>query len=185
MSATTPEDRDVLSALLRASTGTPDRFAGATVIPLLEADEVEVEEHSLRSSAAPAAGRAVGQQYVFGGQSITIPAGARVDVDIAFEVVGEPGASIRFVTDLGTLRQDERFYVRASDSVAVGQRVVVGYTFVPDRLWMGVDARMWVSKIAGASRLRFGTAKVTITRPGIHQHPVTGRRSAERIFEVR
>jgi hypothetical protein len=165
-------DPELVASMIERSSATAGSLGGGTAMPLLAETEVEVEDHTLDTD----------QQYVFGGQLLQIPAGALVDVEIDFELLGDPGASVRFWSDLGTLR--ERFYLARSDRVRVGQRVTIGYSFVPRESKSDVDARLWVVKIEGDSRLRFRLARLTLTPPDRHRHPVTGDQAVQRVFTV-
>lgn len=185
-STSSQADRDIVGSLIRQSTSAPRSLSAGRVITLIPPGDVEIAEHSLEGATvleSDGETTLTRLQYVFGGQSLTIPAGARVDVDIDFELVGDPGASAVFRTDLGTLK--DLFYVKQTGQIFAGQRMTLGLTFVPDQLWFGVDSRLWTRKLSGNARIRFTRAVLTLTPPGSHQHPQTGSSVDERVFEIR
>jgi arylsulfatase A-like enzyme len=103
--------------------------------------------------------RTNGQQYVFGGQFLTIPDHSRAEVEIVVELRGAPG-SVDLVHNFIVDRQP---YESWDKTVRTGETLRLHYTIGTDSLLDEAECRLWVTDSEGTDlELVFHTAKLEI-----------------------
>ncbi len=113
------------------------------------------------------------EQFVFGGQFLTIDAGTRADFEIEARLTGEQG-SIRFHHDLIVGRRQE--YVR-TDRLTVGESIRIHYSLEAAVPLTNIESRFSIDNIEGPDlELDFTIARVRIV-------PTAGTASIEGITE--
>jgi len=119
-----------------------------------------------------------GEQYLFGGQFLAVPAHSAADVEIEVEVTGTTGwidLVHNFVVDLQP-------HYSKSVRLNAGETLRLGYAFNTDFDLDNVECRLWITDSQGDDLgLRFRTAELNIT-------PLTKSRPTaeivENVFEI-
>jgi hypothetical protein len=117
---------------------------------------------------------AVDEQFIFGGQFLTIPARVRSDVEIEVDLVGDSG-SLEFHHDL-IVGRSQAYHRRGA--LNVGETLKIRYSVFTEIPLDAVESRFWIEKIQGrALALDFSVASVRMepttggaVEPGILEH---------------
>ena len=113
------------------------------------------------------------EQFVFGGQFLTIPAGTRADVDIEVGLTGGLG-ELRFYHDLTIGQRPE--YLR-SGLLKVGETLRIRYSVTAESALNDIESRFLIHEINGQGlALDFTTARIRLT-------PMTGEPDDSGIVE--
>jgi hypothetical protein len=104
--------------------------------------------------------RTAGTQYLFGGQFLTVPEHARVDVEIVARLEGTSG----WIDFAHNFIVDRRPVVALSERMHVGESLRLDYTVGTEYLLSDVESRMWVTASEGQNlTLQFPSATLSIT----------------------
>jgi hypothetical protein len=110
------------------------------------------------------------EQFIFGGQFLTVPAGSEADIDIEAELSGDRG-SVEFHHDFIAGRR--QVYLR-SGRLGVGDTLRIRYTVSAATLLDQLESRFWVEEIEGHDlEISFRSARVTI-RPSAEEVAQSG-----------
>jgi arylsulfatase A-like enzyme len=103
--------------------------------------------------------RTTGEQYVFGGQFVTVPAHSRVDVEIVVELRGARG----WVDLVHNFIVDRKPYESWEQTIRAGQTLRLHYTIGADVDLDQAECRLWVTESQGTDlELVFHTARLEI-----------------------
>lgn len=102
---------------------------------------------------------ASGEQYLFGGQFITVPRHSRIDVEIGAELHGTSGW-IEFTHNFVV---DRRPVLAWSERIQVGETLQLEYTVGTEHRLEDVESRMWVTSSDGVDlSLTFSSAALSV-----------------------
>jgi tetratricopeptide (TPR) repeat protein/phosphoglycerol transferase MdoB-like AlkP superfamily enzyme len=109
---------------------------------------------------------ALSDQFVFGGQGLTVPEGAQISLDLEVEVLGAKGQVV--LTDKLIAKgkgYEETLVVESSPPLDPGDTFEIGYSFQTDRAVEDMECQLWSNSIWGEDlELKFRKA-VLSTRP--------------------
>jgi hypothetical protein len=116
----------------------------------------------------------VSEQFIFGGQFVTIPAGIRATVEIEARVTGKHGG-VGFHHDLIVERRQA--YLRTG-RLNVGETLKISYSVAADFPLKDVESRFWINTIEGrdleldfsVSRIRLEPVARGAADPGVVEH---------------
>jgi hypothetical protein len=85
------------------------------------------------------------EQYIFGGQFISVPAHSRIDVDLDIGLVGAAG-SVEFVHNLVVAQQP---LLGWTETLPAGQRLRLRYTLASEEPLDDLECRLWLTAFEG------------------------------------
>ena len=132
--------------------------------------ELDRRDFTLVGSEPRPITRTTGEQYIFGGQFLTVPAHSRAEVEIVVELRGGSG-SVDLVHNFIVNRQPHESWEQTVDA---GETLRLHYTIGTDAVLHETECRLWVTDSEGSDlELVFHTARLEISPQPSEQMPRT------------